>query len=612
MLACFGISFGSGFLSSFSCLFFAIFQLVTVLKSLTDYNNHEYLYSVISLFLALTDAHPIIIPKDLDSYNFGVFLAVFGTGYMLLWNVIYGIAGDIAVFGMCSIFIGVSLMLGSVERAKFPAIPRFSYWIFQILIGSVYFFAGVAKMDGDWLSGSTIRELYQGWIGPTALRPVLETIFRQEWPLIWIAYSGMFFDLMVPFGLVAPHFSIRLVFTCLSLGFHIMNHFTFVIETFPWVMITALVIYFDCDCIFFLSRTFQKMCSALKSIPPSGCLPSWKTFTLCGLLFILGVHLFIALPCATFTLQGVEAINFSSQCQFFSWRMMTRSSKLFTFLVYLKNDITNEIDPIVLSQFQLSTEEISSISIHEDYLHQTALRIKEMAISASPSANHIPPIVMADIWVQINGPPIQRYVIPSIDLTLGPKPSSLKLWLASLQFRPQPTTYPWQEERIQKYYTPYWKEVFQNITKDELELIGTGESFDTGSSVNQLLFFADRSGPERILVLFAKESSLLRVLAGQIFLQGLGTVSSGECLLVQGYIQITVRTMRENQQYDDTSLWMVRDRNHSIVVLPKYSSSKKYSPLRIFDRYSCPLAPTLGNFIANKDQKDLYLYNFLH
>lgn len=30
-----------------------------------------------------------------------------------------------------------------------------------------------------------------------------------------------------------------------TIGFHLMNHFTFVIETFPWLMITSLVIYFD-------------------------------------------------------------------------------------------------------------------------------------------------------------------------------------------------------------------------------------------------------------------------------------------------------------------------------------------------------------------------------
>lgn len=580
---------------------------------MSDYNNHEYLYSLISLFLAGTDAHYISFSKNSGSYSFGMFLITLGTGYMMFCNAIYGIAGSIAVFGMSCIYLGASLILDTGDKTQIPNISSYHYWILQIFFGSIYFFAGIAKLDDDWLSGSTARELYQSWIGPTPLKPLLDDTFEQGWPLVWIAYCGMLFDILVPFGLVFPHPWIRLLFTCFALGFHLMNHFTFVIETFPWVMITTLVIYFDCDWIIYLNQLFHRVFNILTEFPLSRYIQrSFQLITPLSLLFLLGIHLFIALPCATFTLLNEKSINFSSQCQFFSWRMMTRSAKLFTFLVYLKNYKTNEIDPIILNQFHLSPEEISSISIHEDYLHQVALKLKSMAISSTSSGLHIPPSIMADIWIQINGPPIQRYVIPSEDLSLGPTSNSLKMWIALLNFQYQPKTYPWLEEPIHEFRTPFWREIFRNITNFELQSSRKSQNNLEINSIltNELLFFTDRSGPDRILLLFIKEVSLLRILAGQIYLQGYGTVTSDECLLIQGYLHITVRlTIHSNEHNNNnTSLWMIRNHNHSVIVLPKYSSSKKYSPLRVYDRYSCPLHSIssfdlYSNYIPQVDYK---------
>jgi hypothetical protein len=522
---------------------------------------------------------------------------------MMLWNVVYGIAGSVAVIGMSCIYCGVALLLDTEDPDQFPKISIWNFWFLQIFLGSIYFYAGIAKCDDDWLSGFTLRELYQGWTGPTALQPLLDDLIEREWPILWIAYSGLLFDLFVPFGLVASNFSLRMIFALMTVGFHLMNHFTFIIETFPWVMMTSLVIYFDSSWIPSLSQTLQNLqsfftiSSTFLEFTSIKKLTQWISFLL--LTFILIPNLLIPLPCALLTLVESQTVNYSSQCQFFSWRMMTRASKLFTFILYLTNEKSQQIDAISLKQFHISENEISSISIHEDYLFQTIQRIKSMALP-SPQLKgnsydddlNVPPRITADIWLQINGPPIQRYVIPSLDLSQGPTPPPAPTSLLSF-FRPLElmSSYPWLEDRIEEYRTPFWKEVFRNITKSEIlrsRKLLEGRS-SSESQENQLMFFADRSGPERILTLYVKEISLLAVLSGEISLQGYGVVSAEQCLYVQGYLHLTVPYSNTTvTEETTTSLWMIRDRNKSVVVLPKYSQ-KKFPPLSVHRSQPCPL-----------------------
>jgi hypothetical protein len=552
---------------------------------MTDYNNHEYLYSLLALFLSGCDCHQILNLQTKYS-SLGMTLITIGTGHMILMNVVYGIAGSIAVIGMTCVGVGVALLLDSGDQ--FPEIDVWNFWILQIFFGSIYTFAGIAKLDDDWLSGSTLTELCQTWTGPTALQPLLEEMIEREWPIKWVAYGGMLFDLLVPFGLVFPHPVIRVSFALAAVGFHLMNHFTFVIETFPWLMLFSLVIYFDSSWISSLYRIVQALHHSLLS-PfhrlSLSALSLSKWFSLLFLSLLLSIHLLIPLPCALDTLHGQETVNYSSQCQFFSWRMMTRTSKLFTLIVYLKNQKTKEVDSVLLNQFNLSPEDIALISMHEDYLFKTAQQIKAMALPSSSSQLHSPPVVTADIWLQINGPPIQRYVNPAMDLSLdlvtspsSSSPSSLSQHLSSLLHKS--SSYPWLEERISEFRTPFWKNILRNISKYETQVAQMNNPAPSFSET-QLLYFADRSGSERTFSVYLRELALFRVLSGHISVQGVGVISEGHCALLKGSLHLTVAS--------PVGLWMIRDRDHNLVVLPKYVSTNQYPALKVQHLYSCPL-----------------------
>lgn len=73
-------------------------------------------------------------------------------------------------------------------------------------------------------------------------------------------FSGLLLDLVVlPVGLNMQRKSVRLIAAASAILFHISNHFLFVIETFPFVMIAGTAVFFDHvwidDVVVFLVRT---------------------------------------------------------------------------------------------------------------------------------------------------------------------------------------------------------------------------------------------------------------------------------------------------------------------------------------------------------------------
>ena len=133
-------------------------------------------------------------------------------------------------------------------------------------------------------------------------------------------------------------------------------------------------------------------------------------------LIIVAIILFLQfgspLFCGIHAIGDEGNINWVSTCQFFVWRMMTRSTRVHSLTFRLMNDKTKQIDH--LSPATLGMKDIQGLAYYEDMLLRTAHQVGSHAISSTP--DQTPPSVFADIWVEINGPPAQRYVDPNIDL----------------------------------------------------------------------------------------------------------------------------------------------------------------------------------------------------
>jgi vitamin K-dependent gamma-carboxylase len=109
-------------------------------------------------------------------------------------------------------------------------------------VGVPYFFAGIAKLNFDWLfRAEPLRE----WLLDDSDFPLIGGLFAYEPVVYAMAIGSTLLDLASPFLLL--HRRTRTAVYGLTLAFHFMNSRLFGIGIFPWMMIVATTLFFDAD-----------------------------------------------------------------------------------------------------------------------------------------------------------------------------------------------------------------------------------------------------------------------------------------------------------------------------------------------------------------------------
>lgn len=126
------------------------------------------------------------------------------------------------------------------RRAEF--VPAWTIWSIQLLLGIVYFYAGLAKLNSDWL----LQAMPLGiWLTSSYDFPLLGELFQERWVHYLFSWSGALYDLSIPFLLLWHR--TRLVAFVLVVFFHLMTRMLFPIGMFPYIMIACTLIFFRPD-----------------------------------------------------------------------------------------------------------------------------------------------------------------------------------------------------------------------------------------------------------------------------------------------------------------------------------------------------------------------------
>lgn len=121
-------------------------------------------------------------------------------------------------------------------------VPAWTVWLMRFQVGIPYFFAGVGKLNFDWLvRGEPLRE----WLLGQTDFPIIGQFFPYEITTRLMAYMATLLDISVAFLMLnrktrAPAFGF-------ALGFHFLNSRLFGIGVFPWMMMVVTTIFFDPD-----------------------------------------------------------------------------------------------------------------------------------------------------------------------------------------------------------------------------------------------------------------------------------------------------------------------------------------------------------------------------
>jgi hypothetical protein len=160
-------------------------------------------------------------------------------------------------FIMCFLPAGNYFSLDSyLSKEKVDEIPVWTIDSIKIFICFVYFFAGIAKLNSDWLIEAQPLSL---WLKSKYDLPIIgQNIMQLKSTYYLASWFGMIYDIFIPFFLLFKRTkNIALVFVII---FHVLTRVFFPsIGMFPYIMISSAVIFFD-------SKIHIKLLNFIKSI----------------------------------------------------------------------------------------------------------------------------------------------------------------------------------------------------------------------------------------------------------------------------------------------------------------------------------------------------------
>ncbi len=293
-------------------------------------------------------------------------------------------------------------------------VPVWTINIFKAQLAIVYLFAGLAKLNADWLWEAMPLKL---WLPSLSHLPIIGKFLNYEWTAFLFSWSGAVYDLTIAFFLLfAPT---RKWAYLAVVAFHLMTAFLFQIGMFPYIMIF-------CTLIFFSAEWHQKRVDTLKRYL------SWKPVeyrvwtgsrmppVIAGLSIIYFVVQLIV-PLRSSVYPG--SVFWTEQGYRFSWRVMLMEKAGYTqFIVKDKNDEKSEW---VNNYDYLTPQQEKMMSTQPDMILQFA----HFLAAAYRAKGFNQPKVFCDSHVTFNGRQSRRFLDSSVDLAAQPRNFISKPWI---------------------------------------------------------------------------------------------------------------------------------------------------------------------------------------
>lgn len=349
------------------------------------------------------------------------------SGYAVAFNFHYKIFSKILFLGITLLFlfdqteyinhhylyclISFWMMVLPLHEQK-KTRPAWMLYLVLFHMALAYFFGGIAKLNGDWLSG-TPMDIF---LAERKDHP-LGFIYTQKWAPYAFSYGGLLFDLaIVPIMLMRQT---RVFGLILSILFHISNVWMFGLATFPWFSLFLTTMFFD--------PSWPRKIPLLKSFMPWGIerAPEYKINR--PLVAALGVYVLIhlALPFRHLLYPGMT--SWTEEGHMFAWRMMLRSKKGNVLYFVQKKDtgIMTMIDPlehITPRQFDDIIGKPDLILSFAHYLRDHYQKKWNTEVS-----------VYASSRVSLNGRPRKEMIVPGTDLAKEERSILPYTWIRPLE-----------------------------------------------------------------------------------------------------------------------------------------------------------------------------------
>lgn len=306
----------------------------------------------------------------------------------------------VAIFAFFLIFVPANRAFSLDEKFGLVSgrafIPSWQIDVFKIQIVIVYTYAGIAKINSDWLIHGMPLSI---WLPEHADMPVLGSLFEWQYAGVMMSWCGMLYDISIGYLLLwKPS---RLIAYLLVVVFHLITFLLFNIGLFPFIMIFSNVIFFS-------EGWHKKLYDFLKYEPPIKEIPLvveklWA--------YAFGVFLVFQLLIPLRHVMYDGDVVWNEQGYRFSWRvMLVEKVGRATFTVTDKE--TGRYSEIINSTYLTEFQE-KQMSIQPDFMKQFAEHIKK---EYQTKHGFRDTEVNADVNVTLNSRPSQKLFDPSLNL----------------------------------------------------------------------------------------------------------------------------------------------------------------------------------------------------
>lgn len=307
------------------------------------------------------------------------------------------------------------------KKVTYQNVPNWTIDSIKLMLGIVYFYAGLAKVNSDWLFKAQPLKI---WLTSRYDLPLIgEALMHQNWFHYAMSWGGMIYDLCIPFLLL--YRKTRWIAFGLVVFFHVFTRILFPIGVFPFVMIFGSLIFFDTtfhDKIIALIKKGLDKITTLKGVSIK-TIESFQFPKKSIGLYVVGVFFCfqIALPFRHVFYPG--ELFWTEEGFRFSWRVMLMEKMGSTTFKVVDTE-TNKYFYVDNSDFLTPFQE-KQMSFQPDFILEYAHYLGEHFASQG----HQNIAIFAESFVALNGRMSQPFVDPKRDLLQETESFKHKTWI---------------------------------------------------------------------------------------------------------------------------------------------------------------------------------------
>ena len=309
-----------------------------------------------------------------------------------------------------------------IDKKSYRLIPKWNVDALKLMICIVYFYAGIAKINTDWLVEAQPLKI---WLTSKYDLPIFgSALFQMDWVHVFFSWAGMFYDLFIAFILLYRRtrpFGFFLVIT-----FHIMTAILFpAIGMFPYIMITSSIIFLEPEThkkiLDKVSSLFKKYFQKVTSISSY----NYKRAKFYQTILVIFFTIQLLFPFRYFLYPG--ELFWNEQGYRFSWRVMLIEKKGFTEFKIVNKETSESF--YVLNEEFLTEFQERQMSFQPDFILEYAHYLGDYY--NNNGYNNVE--VYAESYVTLNGRTSKVFVDPNIDLMKEKRGFSNKKWITKLE-----------------------------------------------------------------------------------------------------------------------------------------------------------------------------------